>query len=89
MREVITTCIREKIRWAGKFNIPVFKKKEGKRHGMFKKLFLFQFLILSKNCNAITRPKKKNFSGIKEVFLRQTPLNSGLYKPPNNNCQQV
>lgn len=56
---------------------------------MFKKLFLFQFLILSKNCNAITQPKKKNFSGIKEVFLRQTPLNSDLYKPPNNNCQQV
>lgn len=56
---------------------------------MFKKLFLFQFLILSKNCNAITRPKKKIFSGIREVFLRQTPLNSGLYKPPNNNCQQV
>lgn len=27
MREVITTCIREKITKAGKFNIPVFKKK--------------------------------------------------------------
>lgn len=73
MREVITTCIREKIRWAGKFNIPVFKKKEGKRHGMFKKLFLFQFLILSKNCNAITRPKKKFFRELRKFFCVRHP----------------